>query len=245
MADPANPLTLMALALALMVLPALAAPWLKPFSLAAVYPVCVVAAALASAVDLAVLFAGTATTAHLPIGLPNIGLRFRIDELSAFFGLTVNVGVMAASLYGLGLDRQKDLSPRIEPYFPAFAAAMNVVLLADDAFGFLFFWELMSLTSWALVLARHTDEDARRAAHVYLVMASIGTVALFFAFGALACQQAAMILRRCERHRCNRRQQHLCYSRFSPEPAPRPALCRCMPGCRSRIRRRQVMSPRL
>ena len=32
---------------------------------------------------------------------------------------------------------------------------MNVVLLADDAFGFLFFWELMSLSSWALVVSRH------------------------------------------------------------------------------------------
>ena len=63
---------------------------------------------------------------------------------------------------------------------------MNLVLIADDAYAFLFSWELMSLASWALVVARHTDPESRRAAHLYLVMAAIGTVALLFAFGGLA-----------------------------------------------------------
>jgi hydrogenase-4 component B len=44
----------------------------------------------------------------------------------------------------------------------------------------------MSLSSWALVVARHTDPESRRAGHLYLVMAAIGTVALLFAFGGLA-----------------------------------------------------------
>jgi formate hydrogenlyase subunit 3/multisubunit Na+/H+ antiporter MnhD subunit len=64
--------------------------------------------------------------------------------------------------------------------------AMNLVLLAGDAFGFLFSWELMSLTSWILVVSRHTDADSRHAGHVYLVMAAIGTASLLFAFGGLA-----------------------------------------------------------
>ena len=63
---------------------------------------------------------------------------------------------------------------------------MNLVLIADDAYAFLFSWELMSLASWALVVARHTDPESRRAAHLYLVMAAIGTTALLFAFGGLA-----------------------------------------------------------
>ena len=63
---------------------------------------------------------------------------------------------------------------------------MNLVLLADDAFGFLFFWELMSLSSWALVVARHEDEECRKAGYVYLIMAAMGTAALLFAFGGMA-----------------------------------------------------------
>jgi formate hydrogenlyase subunit 3/multisubunit Na+/H+ antiporter MnhD subunit len=38
----------------------------------------------------------------LPLGLPWIGTRFRIDALSAFFLVIVNLGGSAASLYGLG-----------------------------------------------------------------------------------------------------------------------------------------------
>src|SRR5262249_62029613 len=86
----------------------------------------------------------------------------------------------------MGFDKTHGLTPRVEPLFPLFAAAMNIVLIADDAYAFLFSWELMSLSSWALVAARHTDPESRRAAHLYLVMAAIGTVALLFAFGGVA-----------------------------------------------------------
>jgi hydrogenase-4 component B len=63
---------------------------------------------------------------------------------------------------------------------------MNLVLLADDAFTFLLSWELMSLTSWGLVMAHHQERDNARAGYVYLVMASFGTLALLLAFGLLA-----------------------------------------------------------
>jgi formate hydrogenlyase subunit 3/multisubunit Na+/H+ antiporter MnhD subunit len=63
---------------------------------------------------------------------------------------------------------------------------MNLVLLADDAFAFLISWEFMSLTSWALVIAHHRAPGTLRAGYVYLVMASLGTLALLLAFGLLA-----------------------------------------------------------
>jgi len=159
---------------------------LSRVALVAVYPVCIAAAIVLGAVDLQVLLGNETLTASLPIGLPTIGLRLRLDPLSAFFGLVINGGVLAASIYGLGLDRGTGLTQRVEPLFPIFAAAMNLVLVADDAYGFLFFWELMSLSSWALVVARHTDAESRRAGHLYLLMAAGGTVALLFAFGGLA-----------------------------------------------------------
>src|SRR3981081_4249388 len=86
-----------------------------------------------------------------------------------------------AAVLAVVCPRAGELPPRGEPLFPLFAAAMNLVLIADDAYAFLFSWELMSLASWALVIARHTDPECRRAAHLYLVMAAIGTVALLFA----------------------------------------------------------------
>src|SRR6476661_9304825 len=63
---------------------------------------------------------------------------------------------------------------------------MNLVLLADDAFTFLFTWEFMSLSSWALVMAHHRRPGNAAAGYLYLLMASFGTLALLLAFGLLA-----------------------------------------------------------
>jgi len=155
-------------------------------ALAFVYPLSALAALALGAVDLYALLGGGEWAARLPIGLPGVGLHLRLDALSAFFGIVINGGVLAASVYGMGFDRAKELTPRVEPLFPLFAAAMNLVLIADDAYAFLFSWELMSLASWALVVARHTDPESRRAGYLYLIMAAIGTSALLFAFGGLA-----------------------------------------------------------
>ena len=69
---------------------------------------------------------------------------------------------------------------------PAFLGAMNLVVLADDAFVFLLSWEFMSLVSWGMVVAHHRVAANVRAGYIYLVMASFGTLCLFLAFGVLA-----------------------------------------------------------
>ncbi len=51
---------------------------------------------------------------------------------------------------------------RVLPFYPAFLAGMALVTIADDAFTFLFAWELMSLTSWALVMAHHRERESER-----------------------------------------------------------------------------------
>ncbi len=75
---------------------------------------------------------------------------------------------------------------RVLPFFPAFLAAMNLVVLADDAFTFLLAWEFMSLASWAIVMAHHRIPANVRAGYIYLLMASFGTLCLLLAFGLLA-----------------------------------------------------------
>jgi len=127
-----------------------------------------------------------ASVMALPLGLPWIGLHFRLDALAAFFLIVINLGGALASLYGLGYGRHDREPHRVLPFFPAFLAGMNLVVLADDAFAFLFAWEFMSVMSWALVMAHHHDPEDRRAAYIYLVMASFGTLTLLLAFGLLA-----------------------------------------------------------
>ena len=64
------------------------------------------------------------------VALP--GSHFRIDALAAFFLVVINLGGAAASLYGLGYGRHEHAPHRVLPFFPAFLAGMNLVVLADD-----------------------------------------------------------------------------------------------------------------
>lgn len=126
------------------------------------------------------------STIVLPLGLPWIGAHFRLDPLSTFFLVVVNFGGAVASLYGVGYGRHESAPHRVLPFFAAFLAGMNLVVLADDAFAFLLSWEFMSLASWALVMAHHREQDNARAGYIYLVMASFGTLALLLAFGLMS-----------------------------------------------------------
>ena len=127
-----------------------------------------------------------ASAITLPVGLPWLGAHFRLDALAGFFLVVVNLGGAAASLYGLGYGHHEEAPQRVLPFFPAFLAGMNLVVLADDAFSYLLCWEFMSLASWALVMAHHREPGNAKAGYVYLVMASFGTLALLLAFGLLA-----------------------------------------------------------
>src|SRR5271157_1673319 len=74
--------------------------------------------------------ADTPSSLTLPLGLPWVGAHFRVDALSAFFLTVVNLGAAAASLYALGYGRHEHEPGRVLPFFPAFLAGMNLVLVA-------------------------------------------------------------------------------------------------------------------
>ena len=171
--------------LALAVVAAFAAR--KPYASRLVYGAALAISAALMIGALVQLLGGTkADELVLPLGLPWIGAGFRVDALSAFFLVVVNLGGGAASLYGLGVGRSEHSPERVLPFFPAFLAGMNLVLVADDAYTFLLSWEFMSIGSWALVMAHHREGDNARAGYVYLVMASFGTLMLLLAFALLA-----------------------------------------------------------
>ncbi len=130
--------------------------------------------------------AGTVSRLVLPVGLPDVQSHLRIDGLAALFLAVVNLGGIAAAVYGIGYDAHTSQPARVMAPFPVFLAGMNLVPLADDAFTLLVGWELMSVASWLLVLTSHAQAENRRAALVYLAMAAFGALALLMAFGALA-----------------------------------------------------------
>ena len=144
-------------------------------------------AALTSLLGLAV----ASGDVQVPLGLPWVGARFHLDALAAAFLVVVNLGGAIASLYALGYGRREREPTRVLPFYGPFLAGMNLVVLAADAFSFLVAWEVMSLASWALVMAHHREAGNARGGYVYLLMASFGALCLLLAFGLLAGPQGA------------------------------------------------------
>src|SRR6266404_3593280 len=99
-----------------------------------VYGLSFLASLAALAVALVHLVGGavTAPTVTLPLGIPWLGAHFRMDMLAAVFLAVVNLGATAASLFAIGYGRHEDSPERILPFYPAFLAGMNLVVLADD-----------------------------------------------------------------------------------------------------------------
>jgi formate hydrogenlyase subunit 3/multisubunit Na+/H+ antiporter MnhD subunit len=151
-----------------------------------IYGLCLAVSLAVLGLALNFLLGDGASSLRLPLGLPWVGANFRIDSLSAFFLAVSSLGGAGASLYAIGYGEHEETPGRVLPFYPAFLATMNLVVLADDAFTFLVAWESMSLFSWMLVIAHHRDPENRRAGYIYIVMASFGTLGLLLAFGLLA-----------------------------------------------------------
>ena len=100
--------------------------------------------------------AGHGGAVVLPLGLPGLGMHFALDPLASVFLAIVTLGGAASSLYALGYGRHAKAPGRVLPFFPAFLAAMMLVVLAADAYSFLLSWEAMSLASmrWTVVSDR-------------------------------------------------------------------------------------------
>ena len=154
-----------------------------------IYGLTLLITAVTAAIAARHLFLGAeaeASSYSLPIGLPWLNAHFRLDLLSAFFLLIVNLLGAVSSLYGWQYGHHEKEPMRVLPFYPLFIAGMSLVTVADDAFMFLVAWEVMSLASWLLVLSTHKEKGTQHAAYVYMIMACIGTFALCLAFGLLA-----------------------------------------------------------
>src|SRR5436305_5288396 len=152
-----------------------------------IYGACALAScALALVALLALLSPSPPAAIELAVGRRLGRTILGYDPLGAAFALIINVATTLVSGYAIGYGAHAREPQRVVPFYPAFIAGMNLVLLSRDAFSFLVGWEFMSLASWALVASDHASAENRRAALVYLIMATGGALTLLFAFGLLA-----------------------------------------------------------
>jgi formate hydrogenlyase subunit 3/multisubunit Na+/H+ antiporter MnhD subunit len=138
------------------------------------------------AVGLAGVFAD-AQALVLPIGLPDLPFHFRLDGLSAFFLMVLGGTAAGVSLFSAGYFRKSEGTPPglLCFQYHVFLAAMALVLLADDAYAFMVWWETMALASFFLVTANDRIAEIRRAGYLYLLLAHLGAIAILLCFGVL------------------------------------------------------------
>jgi hydrogenase-4 component B len=112
-------------------------------------------------------------------------LSFVVDRLAALFMVIISFVSAAVSLYSInytehhGTNSSKNFSVVM---ISLFMMAMYLVVASENAFSFLFFWELMSLTSFFLVLFDREKTETGKSALFYFVMTQMSTTFLMIGF---------------------------------------------------------------
>jgi hydrogenase-4 component B len=116
-----------------------------------------------------------------PLGTFHLGL----DPLSAIFVLPVAVISALAAIYGHGYlhgDAEGKKLSFAWCLYNLFVVSMFLVLAARNGFVFLFSWEIMSLSSFFLVVYDHQKEEVGRAGWIYFITSHIGVAFLLVMF---------------------------------------------------------------
>jgi hydrogenase-4 component B len=110
---------------------------------------------------------------------------FVVDPLSRWFLAIIGLVGIAAALFSPGYLEHLRHRVALGVFWAALAllmASMSLVVLAGNAIAFLVAWEVMALSSFALVATDHEQHAVRSAALVYLGATRVGTAFLMAGF---------------------------------------------------------------
>lgn len=130
-----------------------------------------------------VLASGHPLILHSAKVLPLTGLDLVLSPLGALFVLLVALVAIPSTLHGIGYASHGLDSRLAAGVLPIFITVMVLVPAAGSVATFLFLWELMALTSLALVLVDHGRREAARSAGTwYAVLTHVGASVILASF---------------------------------------------------------------
>ena len=145
-------------------------------------------AVLAIGPTIEVLVGGGTLSARFAWDVPLGSLSLGFDPLSAIFAVAILVVSALAAVYGgtylQAYAGRKNLGASWF-FFNLLVASMLLVVIARNAVLFSMSWEVMSLTSFFLVIFENEKPQTRRAGWTYLVATHLGTALLLAMFALL------------------------------------------------------------
>ncbi len=115
-------------------------------------------------------------------------LSFRIDGLSAFFLAAIFAVSMMAAIYSFHYmeDDRGGVKMGVNTFFfSILIVSMALVVTASNILSFMISWELMSLSSFFLVIYGHESAENRKAGFLYFVFSHAGAMFIMAAFGLI------------------------------------------------------------
>ncbi|WP_392561053.1 hydrogenase 4 subunit B [Orbus sturtevantii] len=116
-----------------------------------------------------------------------------LDRLAAFMIAVISLLALISSLYSLSYVQEyvgKGASA-IGFFMNLFIASMVMLMVVDNAFYFIIFFEIMSLASYFLVISEQ-DEKAIKAGFIYFLIAHVGSVLIMASFFLLYFQSGSL-----------------------------------------------------
>jgi len=120
--------------------------------------------------------------------LNTLALSFKIDNLSAFFLIAIFAVSLLAAIFSFHYMNTKEDALRTAVnylFFSLLIASMALVVTAENIIAFMFSWEIMSLSSFFLVIYDYQSPENRKAGYLYFVFSQVGAMFIFAAFGIL------------------------------------------------------------
>lgn len=114
-----------------------------------------------------------------------ITFKISMDKLSAFFLLSLSILTICVSVYSIGYLPHYYGKRNVGVFniiFGIFIASIILVFLSGNMLIFLISWEVMSLTSYFLVVFEGEKQETQRSGIIYLVMTHIASAFLTLAF---------------------------------------------------------------
>lgn len=120
--------------------------------------------------------------------LPFAQFKIGADYITLFFMIPLMLLSALCSLYGAQYFKDRGAGLLHWFSYSLLVAGMVMVLISRNAVLFLISWEVMSFSSFLLVITDYEKKSVRRAGWIYFITAHVGTAFLFTAFFLLSSE---------------------------------------------------------